>query len=41
MYERSAIVLETYFEGVLGFNKGNNLKTNYDNYKRIIEEIKE
>ena len=41
MYERSAIVLETYFEGVLGFNKGNNLKTNYDNYNRIIEEIKE
>ena len=41
MYERSAIVLETYFEGVLGFNKGNNLKTNYDNYNRIMEEIKE
>lgn len=41
MYERSAIVLETYFEEVLGFNKGNNLKTNYENYNRLIEKIKE
>ena len=31
MYERSAIVLERYFEKVFGFNKENNLKTNYEN----------
>ena len=41
MYERSAIVLENYFEKILGLNKGNNLKDNYENYSRIIEEIKE
>lgn len=41
MYERSAIVLERYFEKVFGFNKENNLKTNYENYKKIIEKIKE
>ena len=41
MYERSAIVLERYFEKVFGLNKENNLKTNYENYSKIIEEIKE
>ena len=41
MYERSAIVLENYFEKVLGLNKENNLRNNYENYNRIIEEIKE
>ena len=41
MYERSAIVLENYFEKVLGLNKDNNLKNNYENYSRLIEEIKE
>ena len=41
MYERSAIVLERYFEKVFGFNKENNLKTNYENYSKIIGEIKE
>lgn len=41
MYERSAIVLERYFEKVFGFNKENNLKTNYDNYRKIIGEIKD
>ncbi len=41
MYERSAIVLESYFEGVLGFNKENNLKSNYENYNRLIEKIGE
>lgn len=40
MYERSAIVLERYFEKVFGFNKENNLKTNYENYRKIIEKIK-
>lgn len=32
MYERSAIVLERYFERLLGFNKENNLKQNFKNY---------
>lgn len=41
MYERSAIVLERYFEKVFGFAKEYNLKTNYENYSKIIEEIKE
>ena len=41
MYERSAIVLENYFGKILGFNKENNLKNNYENYNRMIDEIKE
>ncbi len=41
MYERSAIVLERYFDTLFGFNKQNNLKANYENYNKIIEEIKE
>lgn len=41
MYERSAIVLERYFEKIFGFNKENNLKTNYENYSKIIDVIKE
>lgn len=41
MYERSAIVLENYFTKILGFNKPNNLKTNYQEYTQMIEEIKE
>ena len=41
MYERSAIVLERYFDRIFGFNKENNLKTNYENYCKIIEEVKE
>ena len=41
MYERSAIVLERYFDKIFGKNKENNLKTNYGNYTRIIEKLKE
>jgi len=41
MYERSAIVLERYFEKIFGFNKENNLRTNFETYQRIIEEVKE
>ena len=41
MYERSAIVLENYFEKVLGLNKENNLKNNYENFTKFIEKIKE
>lgn len=39
MYERSAIVLEKYFDNLFGFNKKENLKTNYQNYKDIMEEM--
>lgn len=38
MYERSAIVLERYFDNIFSFNKENNLKVNYKNYIHIIEE---
>ena len=41
MYERSAIVLENYFTKILGFDKPNNLKTNYQEYTQMIEKIKE
>lgn len=41
MYERNAIVLERYFEKIFGFVKENNLKTNFENYKKIIETINE
>ena len=41
MYERNAIVLERYFEKIFGFAKDNNLKTNFENYKKIIETINE
>ncbi len=39
MYERSAIVLEKYFNRIFGFDKKINLKTIYKDYKEIIEEI--
>jgi len=39
MYERSAIVLERYFNGILGFEKKTNLKIVYKNYKNLVEEI--
>lgn len=39
MYERSAIVLERYFNGIFGFDKKISLKTIYKDYKEIIEEI--
>lgn len=39
MYERSAIVLEKYFNKILGFDKKANLKNVYKDYKDIIEEI--
>lgn len=41
MYERSAIVLERYFENIFGFNKENNLKTNCQNYEQIVKIIKD
>ena len=39
MYERSAIVLERYFDKLFGFNKQYNLKENYKNYIEFLEEI--
>ena len=41
MYERSAIILERYFDKILGITKENNLKTNYGNYSTIISELEE
>lgn len=41
MYERNAIVLERYFEKIFSFTKEDNLKTNFENYKKIIETINE
>lgn len=40
MYERSAIVLEKYFNNMCGFDKKINLKVIYKEYKEVIEEIK-
>ena len=39
MYERSAIVLERYYTNVLKFDEKPNLKTNYKNFKDLVEEI--
>ena len=40
MYERSASILERYFDKFFGFYSNSNLKTNYENYKTLVEEIK-
>lgn len=39
MYERSASVLERYFDKKIGFDKEQNLKTNLENFKYLFEEI--
>lgn len=39
MYERSAIVLERYFNTIFGFDEKINLKSLYNSYKELIEEI--
>ena len=39
MYERSAIVLERYFDNLFGFNKPNNLVQNYKNYCELFEKF--
>ena len=41
MYERSAIVLEKYFNSLFGFENKINLKNIYRDYKDLIEEIEE
>jgi hypothetical protein len=37
MYERNAIVLERYFDKTFSFNEINNLRVNYSNYQKLIE----
>ncbi len=39
MYERSAIVLERYFENLFGINKPSNLVQNYKNYCELFEKF--
>lgn len=39
MYERSAIVLERYLQTTLGYRKRSNIKTNYKNYCKLIENV--
>lgn len=39
MYERSAIILEKYYNNMFGFDKKENLKTIYKDFKYTIEEI--
>ena len=41
MYERSAIVLERYFEKLFGLENKNNLKTTFENYDVLIDAITE
>lgn len=40
MYERSAIVLERFFANLLGWNKVNNIKQNFNNYCELFEKFK-
>lgn len=40
MYERNAIVLERYFDKLFGFSSKNNLKENYFNYRKLLEDYK-
>ena len=39
MYERSAIVLERYIEKILKFDNQYNLRSNYNNFKDLMEEL--
>lgn len=39
MYERSAIVLERYFDNILGYASENNLKVNFDNFCNLVEKL--
>lgn len=39
MYERSAIVLERYFENLFGINKPSNIVQNYKNYCELFEKF--
>ena len=39
MYERSAIVLERYFENLLDYRRECNLRDNFNNYCELIEKL--
>ena len=39
MYERSAIVLERYFENLLGYRREGNLRDNFNNYCELVEKL--
>ena len=39
MYERSAIVLERYFENLLEYRRECNLKDNFNNYCDLVEKL--
>lgn len=39
MYERSAIVLERYFENLLGYRREGNIKDNFNNYCELVEKL--
>lgn len=41
MYERSAIVLERYFNSVFGYSSEYNLKNNFDNYCELVTKLEE
>ena len=40
MYERSAIILEKYYNNLFGFDQKENLKTIYKDFKYTTEEMK-
>ncbi len=39
MYERSAIVLERYFDNLLNYRRECNLRDNYNNYCGLVEKL--
>ena len=39
MYERNAIVLERYFENLLGYRRDGNIKDNFNNYCELVEKL--
>lgn len=39
MYERNAVIIERYFNDLLGHNKKNNLKTNFQNYIELVDNL--
>ena len=39
MYERSAIVLERYFENLLGYDNECNIRENYSNYAELVSKL--
>ena len=39
MYERSAIVLERYFENLLQYKKDCNIRKNFKNYCDLVDKL--